>query len=280
MKTLTKLNKYDFIITILESDTQNLPGPRYQVTCGLKSSEICTSSSVTITSLYQQIFNTKTKFSGPLVMGFDQQDIVNQMLENIQFRPFEFFIEKLRIIIIEIGTSKNCEWNYAGVGYQSSFTYKIEKENFLFVKHFTDTKLDNKPKYNANTLFGLENIYTQELIRQLKYEFWTRSLDSEKDQETLKNLYNLSFFQPVPNYNQAKIFWGSRRYARFYGLGGECLEKPIYERNRISQERLDQLQQFLNDKNNIIMSSYKTDTKTGLLVKYIKDTKEALWEKF
>ncbi|CAG8647105.1 8125_t:CDS:1, partial [Diversispora eburnea] len=75
IKILTKLNKYDFIITILKPDTQNLPGPRYQVNCELKSSEICTSSSVAITSLYQQIFNTKTKFSGPLVMDFDQQDI-------------------------------------------------------------------------------------------------------------------------------------------------------------------------------------------------------------
>ena len=28
------------------------------------------------------------------------------------------------------------------------------------------------------------------------------------------------------------------------------------------------------------MSSYKTDAKTGLPVKYLKDTKKALWEKF
>lgn len=28
------------------------------------------------------------------------------------------------------------------------------------------------------------------------------------------------------------------------------------------------------------MSSYKTETKTGLPVKYLKDTKKALWEKF
>ncbi|RHZ61418.1 hypothetical protein Glove_347g13 [Diversispora epigaea] len=68
MKTLTKLNNYDFIITILEPDIQNFPGLRYQTTYELISSEICASSSVTITSLYQQIFNTKSKFSGPLVI--------------------------------------------------------------------------------------------------------------------------------------------------------------------------------------------------------------------
>jgi hypothetical protein len=40
------------------------------------------------------------------------------------------------------------------------------------------------------------------------------------------------------------------------------------------------LQQFLDDKNNVVMSSYKTETKTGLPVKYLKYTKESLWEKF
>jgi hypothetical protein len=40
------------------------------------------------------------------------------------------------------------------------------------------------------------------------------------------------------------------------------------------------VQQFLNDKNNVVMSSYKTETKTGIPVKYLKDTKEALWKKF
>ncbi|CAG8609867.1 6041_t:CDS:2, partial [Diversispora eburnea] len=154
---IEELNKYDFIITILEPNTQNLSGPRYQVTCGLKSSEICTSSSMAITSLYQQIFNTKTKFSGLLVMGFDQQDIVNQMLENIQFRPFEFFIEKLRIIIIEI------VW----------------------------IKIDNKPKYNANSLFGLENIYTQELIRQLKVPSCT--LEEWNDESILQEIFKYHF---------------------------------------------------------------------------------------
>ncbi|CAG8798734.1 15937_t:CDS:1, partial [Racocetra persica] len=47
--------------------------------------EIYTSSSAAITSLYQQLFGTKTKFFGPLVMGFDQLDIVKQLIEDINF---------------------------------------------------------------------------------------------------------------------------------------------------------------------------------------------------
>ena len=36
----------------------------------------------------------------------------------------------------------------------------------------------------------------------------------------------------------------------------------------------------MDDKNNIVISSYKIETKTGLLVKYLKNTKKTLWEKF
>ncbi len=75
-------------------------------------------------------------------------------------------------------------------------------------------------------------------------------------------------------------FYEARQYARLHGPGAERIEKPVFTRTTISQEKSDQLQQFLDDKNNVVMSSYKTETKTGLPVKYLKNTKKALWEKF
>ncbi|CAG8693414.1 uncharacterized protein OCT59_018639 [Rhizophagus irregularis] len=73
----------------------------------------------------------------------------------------------------------------------------------------------------------------------------------------------------------------AHKYTKIYGPDAECVEKPIFTQTTISCEKLDQLQQFLNDKNNVIISSYKTETKTdGLPVKYLKYTKESLWEKF
>jgi hypothetical protein len=194
MKTLTKLNGRDFIITVLEPDIGTSPGPRYQATCDSKHSEICSNSSAAITSLYQDLFGTKTKFSGPLIMGFDQQVIVEELLKNIQFQPFEVSVEKLRIIVFGIGVSKNQEWNYAGAGYQSSFIDNIGKKKFLYVQNFTDkkcvltvykenelqtivcgknptdvwSKIDHKPEFDANKLFGIDNEYTQALIGQLR----------------------------------------------------------------------------------------------------------------
>ena len=43
---------------------------------------------------------------------------------------------------------------------------------------------------------------------------------------------------------------------------------------------LDQFEQFFNNKEVVNMSSYKTDSKTGAPIKYLRDTKQALWEKF
>lgn len=199
MQTLTKLNGYEFIIVVLGANIEISPGPRYQANCyfinnELINGDICTNSSVAITSLYKRLFGTKTKFSGPLVMGFDQEIIVEQLLKDVQFQPFEFFVGRLRIVVFGIGISNSQEWNYAGEGYQSSFIYNVNKKIFLYVQSFTakkciltvyeDNKLrkiicgktpadvwsqvDYKPEFDANKLFGVDNEYTQALISELQ----------------------------------------------------------------------------------------------------------------
>jgi hypothetical protein len=46
------------------------------------------------------------------------------------------------------------------------------------------------------------------------------------------------------------------------------------------QEHEDQFEWFMSSKENVNLSSYKVDAKTGLPLKYLSDQKEALWEKF
>jgi len=41
-----------------------------------------------------------------------------------------------------------------------------------------------------------------------------------------------------------------------------------------------QFEAFFSDKNNVSMSSYAVDNKTGLPLLYLKDNKQTLWEKF
>ncbi|UZO04698.1 uncharacterized protein OCT59_025069 [Rhizophagus irregularis] len=159
----------------------------------------------------------------------------------------------------------------------------------------------------------------QSEIRNGHFEFWTRSVNSEKDRETLQILHDLDFLYPTPRKfcDQTETLWNcihESLNANKKGQDGKrhilsiiaeqfpycelkrfewwsynfticcneakCVKKPIFTRITIPHKKLDQLQQFLDDKNNVIMSSYKTETKTGLPVKYLKYTKESLWEKF
>ena len=45
-------------------------------------------------------------------------------------------------------------------------------------------------------------------------------------------------------------------------------------------ESLAQFELFFSSKENVNMSSYKTDSESGLPVLYLQDTKASLWEKF
>ncbi|CAG8497188.1 1539_t:CDS:2 [Diversispora eburnea] len=71
--------------------------------------------------LHEQILRYQTTCG---LISFDHQVIIEQLLNDIQFRPFEFFVEQLRIVAIAIGLLKNQEWNYVGTGYQSPFIYE------------------------------------------------------------------------------------------------------------------------------------------------------------
>ncbi|CAG8857126.1 46474_t:CDS:2, partial [Gigaspora margarita] len=104
MKMLVELNGHEFFINVLEPNIEDS----------------------------RQLFGTKTKFSGPLVMGFNQSDIVKQLLEDINFQPFEFYLDQLRIVVFGIGVSKNQDWNYVGTRYQSLLVNNIGKKCFLY----------------------------------------------------------------------------------------------------------------------------------------------------
>ena len=58
------------------------------------------------------------------------------------------------------------------------------------------------------------------------------------------------------------------------------MKKPSFTWERLPSEKWQEFEKFINDKAHVIMSSYKTDSKTGASIKYLRDTKQALWKKF
>lgn len=65
-----------------------------------------------------------------------------------------------------------------------------------------------------------------------------------------------------------------------YGPGAPILDKPKRKIQRISNIQEENFKIFFQDRENVTMSSYQTDTKTGLPILYLRDQKLNLWNKF
>ncbi|UZO17188.1 uncharacterized protein OCT59_008549 [Rhizophagus irregularis] len=137
-----------------------------------------------------------------------------------------------------------------------------------------------------------------------KYEFWTRSLNHNIEKNVLKQLYEFGFLmsQPVNFYDDTTVsiiandfkyeelqkqlsvsndlISKARIHCHLNGPGGSSMKKPSFTREKLPSEKLQEFEKFINDKAHVVISSYKTDSKTGAPIKYLRDTKQALWEKF
>ncbi|GET51900.1 hypothetical protein GLOIN_2v1880126 [Rhizophagus irregularis DAOM 181602=DAOM 197198] len=188
MKTHTVLKKCDFIITVVK-DTQHPNSPGFLCFSEEYRSGVCSSPTDTC---YEKVFHSNAKFPGPQVMGFDNSNIIQQLLDDIIFRPYMISLEKLNVIVLGMGKSKKPEWNYAGEGYKSvfqshyngiksAFIQEIEDEECVVQIYTNDTLIKTYnaidpnevwlcigrlSNYSGKKIFGLENPYTQICIQQ------------------------------------------------------------------------------------------------------------------
>src|SRR6185369_11990893 len=102
MKTTVILQDTEFTLTIVQGYENSLQ-PGYICEAKGRRSNIFDNSSAAITTLYQELFGSKTKFSGPLIMGHDKMEINEQLLKDIHFRPFNCKLEKFQLFIYGIG---------------------------------------------------------------------------------------------------------------------------------------------------------------------------------
>jgi len=114
------LNKCDFIITVIKG-TEHLNSSGFFCFSKEKWSGVCNSSTKAINTCYKKVFHSNTKFSDLPVIGFDNSNIIQQLLSDIIFCPYMVSLGKLNIFVLEIEKSKKPEWNYAGEKYKSVF---------------------------------------------------------------------------------------------------------------------------------------------------------------
>ncbi|GES81961.1 hypothetical protein GLOIN_2v1802473 [Rhizophagus clarus] len=118
-------------ITEGNENSEILPG--YRCHSGSKFSDIETAPSYAMTSLYQRIFSdSKAKFSGPFVLGWDNKEFLEVSLKDVHFQAFAIRINgKILVYItnISVGEQKNTIENYT-----ASFIGEYNRKRALFVQ--------------------------------------------------------------------------------------------------------------------------------------------------
>src|SRR5437870_1679759 len=128
-KTHIYLNERNFYITVqVGKDTQ----PQYECICD-NFSNIASSSSSAISNVYKKIFYNNTRYSGPLAMGWTNENIILELSENIEFFPVSVTVGTLKIFLFSVGISSEIAWEKAGNGYQSSLVYSFRRKAAVFV---------------------------------------------------------------------------------------------------------------------------------------------------
>ena len=192
MKTQVELKNKLFIIRVVQGNKHNNLLPGFLCESLLKSNkEVENDPTSAISKLYKKIFQTKTRFSGALMMGMEDNNILDELVSDLSFQPFMISIQqqikKINIMIHSIGMPAK---QGAGCGFTSSFIYSKSKECALFFQTVNENgcsiriykenqlseefhgldpnsvwkKIDILKEWLGITLFGLDNSSVKEKL--------------------------------------------------------------------------------------------------------------------
>ncbi|CAB4430071.1 unnamed protein product [Rhizophagus irregularis] len=226
----------DFFVTIVVGNKNHAFLPGYLCQSDAYISQIESDPSNAISSVYLQIFENGMRFSGPLVLGWQDEDIIHKLLGDVLFVPISIIIESLKIFIYGIGISSQVDWLNAGSGYKSSLIYKFNgnkqaiyvskiEEDKCILEIYQDNQMKKKfegetpiavwkkselmKKYNGNLLFGLENSFVQTLIHQHKVKLPICFPKNWNDYSIMKQIYNYHLKRrTIANLNWHQLFLG------------------------------------------------------------------------
>ncbi|GBC53669.2 hypothetical protein GLOIN_2v1483553 [Rhizophagus irregularis DAOM 181602=DAOM 197198] len=136
------LNEHEFIVTIVAGNKENnnfLPGYLCQ---SENIVEIANDPTNAISEVYFKIFETKTRYSGVQIMGWNDENIIKELCKDVFFVPRLISLEQIKIFVYGVGYSSRTDWFYAGPGYKSSLLYNKYRGNTmaLFISKIEETK--------------------------------------------------------------------------------------------------------------------------------------------
>src|ERR1700722_1616454 len=130
-QTKVQLNEVDFVLTIRTGSGNTKLMPVYCCQSGIYV--VAEPSSMkAISTVYKSRFNTLTRYSGYQAMGWNDENILEILKQDIQYIPVTINVANRKIFICSIGSSLCKKWCYAGPGFQSSFLYIYEKKTINF----------------------------------------------------------------------------------------------------------------------------------------------------
>ncbi|CAG8791082.1 14954_t:CDS:2, partial [Cetraspora pellucida] len=144
-----------------------------------------------ISTVYKEIFNTQTRYSGFLALRWTDKSIIKQLLSDVSFVSIFSLLSEYKIFVSGIGSSSNAEWNHGGPGYKSSLLRSVNRKSVLYfstiednsctVEVHKDFEIKNRiegsspnevwqklniQKHTGIQLFGLDDLDVQSLIHQ------------------------------------------------------------------------------------------------------------------
>ncbi|CAG8712986.1 5249_t:CDS:2, partial [Cetraspora pellucida] len=94
------------------SRAQNPLRSGFQCICGEIKSNVEPHLSAAINTCYQQVFETKTEYSSLAAIGFENEDIIKELIADIEsFSIFLQIFEKHNIVITSIGNIDEDKFN-------------------------------------------------------------------------------------------------------------------------------------------------------------------------
>ncbi|CAG8641953.1 9303_t:CDS:1, partial [Scutellospora calospora] len=124
------------------------------------------SPSTAINTCYQTVFNTRTEYSGLAVMGFENEEIIRSLIIDIVFFPIFLHIEKLVVIITNIGNLDVSRFYGVSTGFVSSFIKRYHGAQHLFIL---------KIKENQCIIeIYLESVLVNKIVGETPDETWKK----------------------------------------------------------------------------------------------------------
>ncbi|RIA86477.1 hypothetical protein C1645_829198 [Glomus cerebriforme] len=190
-KTNACLNGCDFYTTVQISSSNQMLPEYYCQSGNFLVTE--TSATKAISEICQNIFQTKTQYSGAIIMEWNDKKIIDILSTTVNFCLFTCKLGKYEIFIYGLGSSTHSDWNKAGNGYKSSIIYPYKKRSAIFVSEIEDNKcyihiyqdfklqktfVDTTPdavwknsgyirKFSGRQLFGLEDEITLQKLQKI-----------------------------------------------------------------------------------------------------------------